>query len=237
MLFEQVVSHENVFNSVTAQSFFNGDTLLIERHSVNSSDIKVLMTDRTITKIYVYVANTFYANEDLKLNGITELQIFANTWNITEPVTFDLTGLDGSNQELIIVKGTAGKSGNAGMKGGNFFAWANEIINGEHLTVILNGGNGGDGQDAVASDDINVTFNKDIDIGESGWFSTADLHKYYERYFSDRGYDPDIGGVNDYTSFYALFVHEKKASFNVRLHPRKCCGTTGEGGAGKITFL
>lgn len=222
---------------MTAQSFFNGDTLMIEGPSVSSSDIKLLMTDRNISKIYVYVASTFYANEDLQLNGITELQIFANIWNITRPVSFDLTGRDGSNHESIVVKGSAGKSGNAGMPGGNFFAWANEIINGEHLTVISNGGNGGDGQDAAASDDINVTFNENNDIGASGWFSTVDLHNYYDRFFSDRGYDPEIGGIDDYASFYALFVHDKKASFNIRLHPRKCCGTTGNGGAGKIKFL
>lgn len=227
MQFQKIVSLETL-------TIPGDDTLLMERHCINSSDIRVMMTDRTISKIYVYVVDTFYADEDLKLNGIAELQIFANTWHIARPVTFELTASDGTNPEPMKFKGSAGNCGNAGINGGKFFGLGNEIINGEHLTVISNGGNGGDGQDALASDDINVTFNEDNDIGDSGWFSTANLHNYYERYFKDRGYDPDISGINDNTSFYALFVHDKKASFNIRLHPRRCCGTTGKGGAGKI---
>lgn len=231
MPFKPLVCDEQVSNPVAAS-----DTLLIEGPNVSSSDINLLLTDRhNISKIHVHVANTFFADEDLQLNGFTELRIFASTWNTTRPTTFDLSGRGGSNQNSIAVKGVAGSSGNAGSNGGNFFAWANEIINGERLTVILNGGNGGHGLDAEASDDITVRFDEDSDSGDSEWFSTADLHNYYKRYFSDRGYDPEIvDGIKDHTSYYAVFAQGKKASFDIRLHPRKCCGSTGKGGAGKL---
>ncbi len=216
-----------------AQPYFSDDVLMVEGHSIKSSDLKLMLTDRNVSKIYVYLTHTFYADEDLNLKGIKELQIFASIWNITGAVTFDLSGLDGAGQEPAI-NGAAGKNGNAAMDGGNFFGLANKTINGDGLTVISNGGNGGNGQDGAASDDVYVLLNVDDgDSGDSGWFSNGDLQNYYKKYFDDRGYNTEISEIDDYTSFYAVFVHDKKASFNIRLHPRKCCGTTGIGGAGK----
>lgn len=222
---------------VAAQSFFNDDVMVVEGHSISSSEIKFLLADRdNVTKIYVYLTHTFYADEDLNLQGVTELQIFANIWNNTQPVTFDLSGLDGASQESVM-NGSPGNNGNAGMDAGNFFGLAYETINGDYLTVRLIGGNGGDGQDGGSSDDVYVLLRVDDDSGDSGWFSNGDLHNYYKKYFDDRGYDSEISDIDDHTSFYAVFVHNKKASFNIRLHSRKCCGTTGIGGAGKMNHF
>lgn len=237
MLFENVVPSENVSNSVNSvnvKSVVNEDTMFFEGSSISSSYIKSVVADRFISKIYVYVADTFYVDEDLKLNGIAELQIFANTWNITRPVTFDLSGLNGASQKSTLAKGSAGNPGSKGMDGGNIFALANILINGNNLTVISDGGNGGDGQDGSASDDVFVLFSGENGVGDSGWFSQGDLHSYYKKYFNDKGYDTDISDIDDYTSLYAVFVHKKKSSFNIRLNPRKCCGKTGVGGTGKF---
>lgn len=231
-----VVSGEIASNPVTIESFFYDGTLYIKCRSVHSSYIKSRSAHLTISKMYVYVADTFFADEDLTFNGIEELQIFANTWIVEHPVTFDLSGLNGTNHEPTILKGSAGQPGNYGMDGGNFFGLANEVINGENLTVVSNGGNGGDGQDGTASDDVYALFNGDNGDGESSWFKQVDFHRYYEKYFNDKGYDVDISDVDDYTSMYAVFVHNKNVSLNIRLHPRKCCGTTGKGGAGEICF-
>lgn len=231
----KVVSGETVLNPLTVTFFYDG-AMYVKGSSVNSSYIKSLTADHTISKLYVYVADTFFADEDLTLNGIEELQIFANKWIVERPVTFDLSGFNGTNHEPTILKGKAGKPGNYGMDGGNFFGLANELINGENLTVMSNGGNGGDGQDGTANDDIYALFNGENGDGESGWFKQVDLHRYYEKYFNDKGYDVDISDVDDYTSMYAVFVHNKKISLNIRLHPRKCCGTTGKGGAGESIF-
>lgn len=89
---------------------------------------------------------------------------------------------------------------------------ANNIIDGDFLTVILNGGNGGDGQDGTASDDVIVTF------GEPE-------HK------GDRGYET-ISSIDNSTSLYTLLARNGEATFNITLHPRQCCGITGVGGAG-----
>lgn len=223
----------NVSSTILYLNDDNDDVLIIERHIVNCSDIKVLLIDRNATKIYVFVAETFYVDEDLPLNGIKELHIFAPTWNITKPVTFDLSGLDGTNKEPAAYA-QPGEPGNDGTDGGNLFALANEIIHSEYLTIISNGGSGGKGQDGGGSDDVYVLLNADNHEGDSGWLSGGDVVDYYKKYFDERGYIPQVNGIDDYTSFYAVFVHEKKTSFNIELHPRKCCGITGRGGVGKI---
>lgn len=217
------------------QQFFNNDVMVLEGLNISSSDIKCSMADRKVSKIHVYVANTFHANENLNLNGITDLQIFAYTWNITKPVTFDLSGSDGTdrNQELV-GDGLAGNVGNRGTNGGNFFGLAKETINGDYLIVRSNGGNGGNGEVGGTSDDVHVLLNVDKYSGEIGWRSNVDLHNYYKKFFDDKGYDSEIMDVNGDASSNVFIGHNMMVSFNIRLHPRKCCGTTGIGGAGKI---
>ncbi len=227
-----------VDNGIAARVTFNDDVMVVEGESVKSSEIKYMLADWNVSKIYIYLTHTFHVDVDLKLNGIKELQIFANTWNITQPVSFDISGLDGRRQALPKIKGSGGNDGIAGMDGGNFFGLANKTINGDYLTVMSNGGDGGDGQDGSASNDLYVLLNVAEDTDTSGWFSNGDLQNYYKKYFDDRGYDTEIIGYDDDTSLYAVFVHNKKASLNVRLHPQKCCGTTGIGGSGKnLVFI
>ncbi|XP_037051928.1 uncharacterized protein LOC119085609 [Bradysia coprophila] len=204
----------------------------IEGDNIYSSAMKIMLTSGSISKLHVYVADTFYVDDDLQLTGVKELKIFTNIWNNTQPVVFDLSGSNGASQQASI-NGLAGQPGKNGTDGGNFFALANKIINGDYLTVKSDGGNGANGQDGGTSADIFVLLNVDNDNYPSGWFSSGgDLYDYYKRYFDNRGYNAEISEVDDYTSLYAVFVHEKKASFNVRLHPQKCCGTTGIGGVG-----
>lgn len=223
-----IVCLESVSNNVNVHTVTNDDTLIIKGNVVNSSDINILMANRTTSKLYVYAVYTFYADEDLKLNGISECQIFAHTWHIVREVSFDLIGLDGVNQEPLELKGSGGNAGRNGMNGGNFFGLASELINGEFLKVNLNGGNGGNGQDGAASDDIEVFFNE-TEITDD----TADLHDYYQRYFSDKGYVPEVSSTDNYTSLYTAYVNGKEVNLNVRLHPLKCCGKTGLGGTGR----
>lgn len=212
--------------------------LELEGDNISSSAIKNMLAGGSIfSKIDVYVADTFYADDDLYLNGVNELNIFTSTWNNMQPVIFDLSGSDGVSQQASI-NGLAGQPGKNGTHGGNFFVLANKMINGGYLTVKSNGGNGADGQDGGTSDDIFVLLNVEDDSCPSGWFSSGgELLDYYKGYFDNRGYDSEISETDDYTSLYAVFVQEKKASFDVRLHPKKCCGSTGIGGVGKKFFV
>lgn len=224
---QKVSPHESFSND-------DDDEMLIEGHTIHSSDIKTLLADRNVSRIYVYLTDAFHVDESLELNGLKEMKVFASLWNITKPVTFDLSGPDGINQLESAINGSAGFSGNDGSAGGNFIGLTRDIINGDYLTVRSNGGNGANGQDGGGSDDVYVLLNADDDDGgNSGWFSGGDIISYYKTYFEERGYDAEISDIDDYTSLYAVFVHNRKVNFTVRLHPKKCCGATGIGGAGK----
>lgn len=166
-----VVSLETISNSVNAVTHtHDGDRLLIKGHFMNSSYIKTLSkaitTNRTIQKVHVHVVNTFYVDDGFEMRGIGELYILAKKWIISREATFDLSGLNGRKPAISTVKGSAGNPGEAGKNGANFFGLATEIINGELLTVKLNGGNGGEGQDGTASDNVRVIFDTRADGGE-----------------------------------------------------------------------
>lgn len=144
----------------------NDNVLNIKGNIVRSSDIK---TDSCpsfdkVKKINVYVVHTFYVDGDLDLSALNEIElhILAHTFDVRQKSVFNLNGRNGEWQEKPKSKGTAGKSGNPGHNSGNFFGWANDVINGDSLTVTLNGGNGGNGQDGTGSDNIQAEF-KQID--------------------------------------------------------------------------
>ncbi|KAJ6641635.1 hypothetical protein Bhyg_06575 [Pseudolycoriella hygida] len=172
--------------------------------SVNSSDIKLSATNRNISKIYVYATDTFYVDEDLKLSGIKELQIFAKIWNVIPPsVTFDLSGSNGANQEPAS-EGSGGRP-----------------VNGGRLTIKTNGGTGAAGQDGGGSDDIYVLLNAEEDLSDSG--SNISTKKDTIRRLLIMKIKP---------LRMQLFWQDKKTNFVIRLHSKKCCGTIGAAGVG-----
>ncbi|KAJ6641396.1 hypothetical protein Bhyg_06335 [Pseudolycoriella hygida] len=216
----------------SVDQLYDDDALVIKSSSVNSSDIKLLATDRNISKIYVYATDTFYVDEDLKLGGIKELQIFAKTWNVIPPsVTFDLSGSDGANQEPAS-EGSGGRPGNSGLDGGHFLGLANETINGGRLTIKTNGGTGAAGQDGGGSNDIYVLLNAEEDLSDSGSLINGNIHRFYKKYFDEKGYDSEIIDHENQVTQNATFWQDKKTNFVIRLHSKKCCGTIGAAGVG-----
>lgn len=126
-------------NSVTIRAHF------LMTSNINFEECK-LKSRQTIT---IYVADTLFIDSDLDLRDKpeTQLHIFAHTWLVqsygTAKYSFNLNGTDGANQAPPTSKGVAGKAGHSGMNSGHFFGVANRLIDGESLTVLLNGGNGG----------------------------------------------------------------------------------------------
>lgn len=152
----------------------NDDVLNITGNIMRSSDIR---TDRCplsdkVKKINVFVVHTFYVDGDLNLGALNEveLHILTNTFDVRRKSVFNLNGKNGESQETPTTKGTAGKNGNPGQSSGNFFGWANKVINGDSLTVMLNGGNGANGQDGTGSDNVEVKFNEIEDECEAHEF-------------------------------------------------------------------
>lgn len=144
-----------------------GDVLNIKGNIVRSSDIKTdsCSSPDKVTKINVFVVHTFYVDGDLNLSPLNEveLHILAHTWNIRQKSVFNLSGKSGKEHEPLKTVETAGKHGNPGENSGNFFGWATEVINGDLLTVELNGGSGSNGQDGTGNVDRFVDFKETIE--------------------------------------------------------------------------
>lgn len=203
--------------------------MIIRGNFVKSSNIRLTECPlNQISRINVYVVSTFYVDSDLNLIGFEELKIFANKWYILHVATFHLNGLNGEPHE----RNDNGMPGNPGMDGGNFFGLANEIINGDLLTVNVNGGNGANGQDGISYDDVEVEFNEREHKTTSA-FDTESLDSYYLRYFQEKGYYVELIQSASFLRYYAVVATGSGYYQKFRLYPARCCGKTGVGSSGK----
>ncbi|XP_055309665.1 uncharacterized protein LOC129573302 [Sitodiplosis mosellana] len=232
-----------IINSTLKESIkfqCDNELMVIKGNFVKSSDINEKFMEcpskRTLKKIHVYVSDTFYVNCDLFLNKTieVELQIFAPTWNVQEAATFYLNGIDGEPHPRLEYDGRAGKRGNMGTHAGNFFGVANDVFNIEQLTIELNGGNGGNGQDGTGSPDATVSFDRTTHDGKGSIDPrNTDPDNYYRRFFRENGYDAELKDSKINTYFYVLFA-QTNIFHSFRLYSNGCCGKTGVGGYGGL---
>lgn len=195
----------------------NGDTMNIKGNIGKSSDIQPPKCPQPLKKINMYIMSTFYVDGDLTLSGIDELRIYAPKWSIERATIFNLNGINGVVQPALTTPGTPGKPGDVGTNGANFFGFANELLNGELLTVSSNGGSGANGQTGTGNADVTVEFAY-FEDHDSTHGSFGDAHERAVQRLRERNYDlEDLGGEN------------------YRLHAR-CCGVTGKGGQGNTIF-
>lgn len=223
-----------------------GDVMTIKGNYVKSSDIRPIECSMDlnfkVSKIQVFVTDTFYVDGNLDLSNYkeVELNIFAPTWNILELSTFYLNGIDGEEHPKLEVNGTAGRVGNPGKNSGNFFGLANEVINNDLLTVEQIGGKGGDGQNGTGNSNVIVYFNKTEYkcIFVPLFISPERMKKNLINFIRNESgvhevdsLDPEqFDGVNRLNPFMDGY------KYNFRLHPSNCCGSTGIGGSGKQLF-
>ncbi|XP_055307695.1 uncharacterized protein LOC129571849 isoform X2 [Sitodiplosis mosellana] len=217
------------------------EMITIKANFVRSSDLRFskCQSIKTLKTINVFVVDRFYVDSDLYLNGFENVKfyILANIWTIVKSSTFYLNGFDGSSQTIPSrTNGTAGKPGNPGMNSGNFFGVANEVFNGESLTVELIGGNGGNGQDGTGNQDVEVVYKE----------QPSDDPKYrmfYKRYpldswiefirFESGPYNREFDEWNaPYLNSKLTHLLEKEVKLTQAIFSGHCCGVTGTGGAG-----
>lgn len=96
------------------------EIMTIKGQYMRSSHIKPSECPK-VSKINVFVVDTFYVDSDLNLTGFRELKIFADKWKILKATIFNLYGSDGSEQAPPQYAGNAGSPGNAGKKSSQFF--------------------------------------------------------------------------------------------------------------------
>lgn len=196
----------------------NNETMTIKGNFATTSMIDPSKCEQAVKQVNVYIVSTFFADDDLNLNGLEELKIYAPKWSIQRAVTFNLIGIAGKNQEPPTENGTPGKPGTVGSNGGKFFGFANEMVNGELLTVVLNGGTGGVGQPGTGFTDFTVQFDTIEDRQDSKWWNSfIGVHERISQVLSGRGFDFERSGAQ------------------YLLHAR-CCGATGLGGLGNTKF-
>lgn len=212
----------------------DGETMTISGNFLKSLDIKpTKCTTNRVSRINVFVLSTFFVDCDLNLNGFEGLSIFADKLIIMQPTTFNLNGFDGETQAPPETKGTAGKPGNSGKNSGSFFAISNELVNGESLTVNINGGNGAKGQDGTGSDDVEAIFTLTEHSGTSSWLWDPDT--YYKRFLEAEGYDAELTDEDSEFRYWALFSIGTTKKHRFRIFPKERCGKTGQGGPGMST--
>ncbi|XP_037039435.1 uncharacterized protein LOC119076658 [Bradysia coprophila] len=217
----------------------DGEILTITGRFIRSSDIRDALVTKCSTledlkMVKVFVLDTFYVDSDLYLNKTKEieLQVMAPRWNIQKYAKFHLNGNNGESYDQPAKEASGGMHGEPGLNGGNFFGWANVIINSERLFVDVSGGRGANGQDGTGSPDSTVEFDETgfSDSGTAGGRGTPS--EYYHRYFRRHGYHPRLlNSTGDVTSFH-FFTIGLNVTHRFALHPPRCCGPTGAGGKG-----
>lgn len=97
--------------------------------------------------ILIFASNTIFIDEDIVVKG-DSLAILSPKWVIIGNRTIDLSGNTGDSQvSLLESKGRSGKPGRPGELGGSFFGIGDTFVNGRNLTILANGGTGGNGED------------------------------------------------------------------------------------------
>lgn len=202
---------------------------------MKSSDIQLgkCHMNSEIKNIKVHVVDTFFVDGNLSLKGINEMGIFAYKWNILQTAVFDLSGIDGEEHlSLPKFSGLPGKPGNVGKNGANFLGTAYDSVNLELLTVNLNGGHGGNGQDGSGNNDVYVGFNYTDHHDKGERLPTTD--EYYRRFFRNKGYDAELISSTSRKEGFEILSTTTRTTQRFQLNSRSCCGKTGMGGEGNL---
>lgn len=207
----------------------DGDTMTIKGNFLKSLDIQEAQCPSRVSKIRVFVVNTFFVDSNLFLDA--DLDILAFKWIILNKFTFHLNGKNGKVMEKLHSPGTPGQPGNIGSNGHNFFGFANEIINGDSLTVNITGGNGGVGQDGVRNKDRVVELPSTEH--EQWLWLPEDIPIFYENYLSTENQLAVKTQLDSVMTYFLLLVGGADKSNVYKVSPRICCGKNGLGGPGK----
>lgn len=134
----------------------NQSNLTAKGHVVKMSDVIKAPCFSEAKHITIMALNTLIIDDDINKSGQkAQIIIIALTWNILGKRIINLDGKSGERYrnarngvggEGFPGNGADGKPGRPGGPGGNLLAIGSVFINEKDLTIQLNGGNGGPGQ-------------------------------------------------------------------------------------------
>lgn len=164
-------------------------------YSVKLSDVAGYVSGKEVKSVQVFVMNEVELDQDFE-SSRTNLTLISPKWRVSTGVNINLSGANGVEQSSAEV-GCDGKPGNPGCSSGNFYGLGSEFTGLDNLTLLLNGGNGGDGQkggDGVKGIDGRSAKIQDVKpIEEYLWKSMiADRVTY--NYYLVKGEAGSIGG-------------------------------------------
>ncbi|CAL1279884.1 unnamed protein product [Larinioides sclopetarius] len=133
-------------------AFLTGDYIRIS-YIKNDPEISLLLQAENLKFLYVFASHTIFIDEDLILPGLG-VALIAPKWEIIGDRKINLDGTDGETHSSVkasdgtagATKGERGIPGLPGKPGGTFFGIGESFVNGAHLIITANGGNGGPGQ-------------------------------------------------------------------------------------------
>lgn len=121
--------------------------------------VEELLSD--CSEAHFVAAKKFYADHTLE-NNIwhgKNIVVYADIFEIHKGIAWDVSGInsvvdyDGKAGEERDGEGKNGRDGYSGESGGNVLIRYNQVVNGNMLTIVSNGGNGTDGQDGGDGED------------------------------------------------------------------------------------
>jgi energy-coupling factor transporter ATP-binding protein EcfA2 len=125
-------------------------TLLVNGNFITLSDVrdKFIKQCLTFTELDIFATQTVFFDVDLNMMGQRKnIYIIAPNWFLNGTRMINLSGQNGESElPTNEATGKDGIAGGPGGPGGSFLGIGDQFINGQDLTISVNGGNGGAGQ-------------------------------------------------------------------------------------------
>lgn len=187
---------------------------------------------KNVAQLDVLATDKFFFDENKTFTNLVEFHLCSNIWVVNSKVTLDLSGKTYKSNRILqesatyeIPEGKSGKPGASGTNGANFFGYANNIVNGENLTINMNGGDGAEGQQGYAAFSEIAPF--DVPTNESFWRILG------PKRIRNTGYPYRSIGLTDKDVEKLKRCSKPKVTRKeFVLYPRQCCKEDGKGGRG-----
>ncbi|XP_016836821.1 uncharacterized protein LOC107980525 [Nasonia vitripennis] len=237
----------------TVQTLCTNDQMAIQGHIVKFADVERWTTESNCTNakiIKIFALNKVFIDSDFNKTGAqVQLTVMAPTWDVINQRTLVLDGApgevgllskaqDGQNSENRLERnGKHGNPGNPGGSSGRFIGIAKTVVNGENLSIYVNGGKGGPGQNGgngyKGIDGTEGHYPNDRERWICGLGEVTRYCDYPGKKCTKGGDGGDggVGGVGGYVEKVILILLENRSGIHVYNHPGEN-GLVGKGGVG-----
>lgn len=230
------------------------DVLLAQGPFVILSKINLEQCDGA-SRVHILATEKFFVDNSTAFRDLDEFVVISENWEIRRVSLLDLSAnsveyshpsnKDGTKEDP---DGIQGKPGRSARCGANFYGFATSIFFGDRLTVKINGGDGGRGQDGSRAypeipeiDKTKLENFKNCDM--KNYLMTTDYHyrtidgrDLPNCWNRDAHYFYDDEKWKTYSPIHARADKDVHKEYSYTLYARQCCKEDGLAGLG-ITSL